>query len=96
MATLTWTSESIITICTISSYSPIFSHIIALQKNSAVKKAANEYAAQCGRRRTVITKAFSYWGDPKPREPSHVYDLRSYVLKPGSMIEWGNAWSRGM
>jgi hypothetical protein len=57
------------------------SHINALQRISALKAAELDYARLCGRRRTVITKPFSFWGEPKPREPSHVYDLRSYVLK---------------
>lgn len=77
-------------------YSDLDSHINALQRNSALKAAELDYARLCGRRRTVITKPFSFWGEPKPREPSHVYDLRSYVLKPGSMIEWGNAWAKGI
>jgi len=77
-------------------FADIDKHIQALQQKSSVKTAELEYAAVCGRRRTVVTKPFSYWGEPKPREPSHVYDLRSYVLKPGSMIEWGNAWSKGI
>ena len=35
----------------------------------------------CGRRRTILLRSFSYWGEPKPRSPTHIYDLRSYVLK---------------
>lgn len=33
-----------------------------------------------------LLKAFSYWGDPKPREPEHVYDLRRYVLRVSHRI----------
>lgn len=60
-----------------------FRHIKALVDNSSVKAAEKDIAAMCGRRRTVLVKAFSYWGEPKPRQPSHIYDLRSYVLKVG-------------
>ncbi|KAK6741541.1 hypothetical protein RB195_009417 [Necator americanus] len=38
----------------------------------------------------------NYWREPEQRPPSHVYDLRSYVLTPGSMIEWANAWAKGI
>lgn len=58
-----------------------FSHIQSVQKNFIIKKAEAEYSALCGRRRTVITKPFSYWGEPKERDPTHIYDLRSYVLR---------------
>uniref|UniRef100_A0A914DX76 NIPSNAP domain-containing protein n=1 Tax=Acrobeloides nanus TaxID=290746 RepID=A0A914DX76_9BILA len=58
---------------------------------------ADKEAVQFGcRRRNVLTKPFSYWRDPKPCDPSHIYDLRSYVLKPGIMIEWGNAYAKGI
>uniref|UniRef100_A0A914GZE5 t-SNARE coiled-coil homology domain-containing protein n=1 Tax=Globodera rostochiensis TaxID=31243 RepID=A0A914GZE5_GLORO len=77
-------------------YADLDSHIRALQTNVSMKSAEVDYAKLCRRRRTVITKPFSYWGEPRAREPSHVYDLRSYVLKPGSMIEWGNAWAKGI
>lgn len=30
------------------------------------------------------------------RDPSHIYEIRSYALKPGTMIEWGNNWARAI
>lgn len=63
-------------VCTFSS-----SHIKALQYNPGLKASELEYARLCGRRRTVIMKPFSYWGEPKERTTPHIYDLRSYVLK---------------
>ena len=30
------------------------------------------------------------------RNPSHIYELRSYHLKPGTMVEWGNYWSKAI
>lgn len=40
--------------------------------------------------------AFSYWPKITAREKSHIYEMRSYRLKPGTMIEWGNNWARGI
>ena len=37
--------------------------------------------------------------DPNPncfREGSHVYELRSYHLKPGTMVEWSNYWAKAI
>lgn len=39
---------------------------------------------------------FSFWGHPQPRNEKNMYEMRSYVLKPGTMIEWGNNWARGI
>ena len=46
-------------------------------------------------RENSLLKSFSYWGDPTGRDPTHIYDLRRYVLKPGQMIEWANNWVKG-
>ncbi|CAD5214448.1 unnamed protein product [Bursaphelenchus okinawaensis] len=62
----------------------------------SLRSADTDVAKLCTRRRNVLTKPFSYWGEPKERDPSHIYDMRTYVLKPGTMIEWGNAWARGI
>ncbi|XP_064648677.1 protein NipSnap-like isoform X2 [Lineus longissimus] len=48
-------------------------------------------------RTNQINLAFSYWPFAMPRtDGNHIYELRSYVLKPGTMIEWGNNWARGL
>jgi len=77
-------------------YSDLDSHLNAVRNSEILRQKDLDYSSLCGRRRTILVKPFSYWGEPKERGPSHVYDLRSYVLKPGSMIEWGNAWSKGI
>ncbi|XP_002169715.2 protein NipSnap homolog 1 isoform X1 [Hydra vulgaris] len=43
-------------------------------------------------RKNQLLQEFSFWGTPQPRGPSHIYELRSYRLKPGTLIEWGNKW----
>ncbi|XP_060532690.1 protein NipSnap [Cylas formicarius] len=40
--------------------------------------------------------AFSYWPQIVAREPKNIYEIRSYALKPGTMIEWGNNWARAI
>eukprot|EP00112_Aurelia_sp_Birch-Aquarium-sp1_P006563 Seg1721.10 transcript_id=Seg1721.10/GoldUCD/mRNA.D3Y31 product="Protein NipSnap 1" protein_id=Seg1721.10/GoldUCD/D3Y31 len=44
------------------------------------------------RRQNQLLHEFSFWGEPQLREPSHIYELRSYSLKAGTLIEWGNNW----
>ncbi|KAH1010998.1 hypothetical protein HUJ04_000441 [Dendroctonus ponderosae] len=40
--------------------------------------------------------AFSYWPQILLRETKNIYEIRSYALKPGTMIEWGNNWARAI
>ncbi|XP_071541774.1 protein NipSnap isoform X2 [Panulirus ornatus] len=39
---------------------------------------------------------FSFWPPVTPRDGGNIYEIRSYFLKPGTMIEWGNNWSRAI
>jgi len=47
-------------------------------------------------RRNQILLAFSFWPPIEGREGPNIYELRSYTLKPGTMYEWGNCWSKGI
>eukprot|EP00794_Sanderia_malayensis_P014268 gene14268-15755_t len=48
------------------------------------------------RRVNQLLHEFSFWDSPQPRDPSHIYELRSYTLKPGTLIEWGNNWGNAI
>ena len=44
---------------------------------------------------------FSYWPEVSLRDKlenggSHIYELRSYNLKPGTMVEWANYWAKAI
>jgi len=47
-------------------------------------------------RQSQLCLKFSFWPPPTPREAGHIYELRSYTLKPGTILEWGNHWARGI
>ncbi|XP_033749041.1 protein NipSnap-like isoform X2 [Pecten maximus] len=47
-------------------------------------------------RKNQILLPFSFWPEPTARNGSNIYEMRSYTLKPGTMIEWGNNWARGI
>jgi len=40
--------------------------------------------------------SFSFWPVVNKREGPNIYEIRSYFLKPGTMIEWGNNWARAI
>jgi len=47
-------------------------------------------------RKNQLLLAFDFWGDIWARETPHIYELRTYTLKPGTMMEWGNHWRQGI
>ncbi|XP_069475376.1 protein NipSnap homolog 1 [Ambystoma mexicanum] len=47
-------------------------------------------------RRNQLLLEFSFWNEPSPRQGPNIYELRTYRLKPGTMIEWGNNWARAI
>ncbi|XP_052473108.1 protein NipSnap homolog 2 isoform X2 [Carassius gibelio] len=59
-----------------------------------------EYRKERGKmllsRRNQLLLEFSFWNEPVPRDGPNIYELRSYQLRPGTMIEWGNYWARAI
>lgn len=55
---------------------------------------------QCGQflrsRHLQYMLAFSFWPSIELKSGSNLYEIRSYSLKPGTMIEWGNNWARAI
>jgi len=47
-------------------------------------------------RKNQLLLSFDFWGEMWPRTKPHIYELRTYTLKPGTMMEWGNHWSKGI
>jgi len=64
--------------------------------DQALREARREEGKLVTKRKNCVMLAFSFWGDPQPRPPKHIYELRSYTLKAGTMIEWGNNWAKGI
>lgn len=49
------------------------------------------------RRRSVqFCIPFAFWQLQAPREAGGIYELRSYRLKPGRLLEWEHHWRRGL
>jgi len=67
------------------------------------KKASGEYQAiyrdglsAISQQNSELTKGFMFWPSPDKREGGNVYDIRTYNLKPGSLYDWSNYWSKGI
>ncbi|KAF5296321.1 hypothetical protein FQA39_LY12538 [Lamprigera yunnana] len=65
-------------------------------ENEDFQKLNNEESKLVRSRHLQYLLAFSYWPNISTRQGSNIYEIRSYALKPGTMIEWGNNWARAI
>jgi hypothetical protein len=51
-------------------------------------------------RQHQILSEFSFWPSSPPRDSGFkdggVFEMRTYQLHPGKLLEWENAWRRGL
>ncbi|CAF0964606.1 unnamed protein product [Adineta steineri] len=79
-----------------------FAHLDQFVGNEKVKANDDKLNQHIVQRSNQICLSFSYFGIPQPRAKSddqsnpNIYEMRSYWLKPGTLIEWGNLWHKGV
>uniref|UniRef100_A0A8C7EK06 Nipsnap homolog 1 n=1 Tax=Neovison vison TaxID=452646 RepID=A0A8C7EK06_NEOVI len=67
-----------------------------LKSNKEYLEFRKERSQMLLSRRNQMLLEFSFWNEPQPRAGPNIYELRTYKLKPGTMIEWGNNWARAI
>lgn len=67
-----------------------------LENSSDYKLIMKDMSSLLRSRESELYLQFSFWPEVTLRSPSHVYELRSYHLKPGTMVEWGNYWAKAI
>ncbi|XP_058493263.1 protein NipSnap homolog 1 isoform X2 [Solea solea] len=67
-----------------------------LNNNKEYLEFRKERAKMLISRRNQLLLEFSFWNEPLPRQGPNIYEMRTYYLKPGTMIEWGNHWARAI
>lgn len=56
---------------------------------SEIWRKRNEFVRK---RRSDFILRFNFWPHMKPREGKSIYELRTYRLHPGKLLEWGKIW----
>ncbi|CAH7687233.1 hypothetical protein BY996DRAFT_6433920 [Phakopsora pachyrhizi] len=47
-------------------------------------------------RNTQLCREFAFWPCSGPKVNGGIYEIRSYQLKPGTLLEWETEWRRGL
>lgn len=77
-------------------YTEYSQEFVNLQKNPYYQEYKKAIAKYVNKRMNHVCLSFTFWGEPVARNEPHIYEMRTYNLKPGTLIEWGNNWSRGI
>src|ERR1700760_444179 len=43
-----------------------------------------------------LMQEFSFWPTTPPRKLGGIFELRSYTLHPGNLLEWETHWRKGL
>ncbi|KAI1421785.1 NIPSNAP family protein [Xylaria sp. FL1777] len=86
-----------------------FVHIWEYQRYQGYHESLNTIAKQPGfdefnaklktlikHKQTSLMQEFSFWPTTPPRKLGGVFELRSYTLHPGNLLEWETHWRRGL
>jgi hypothetical protein len=47
-------------------------------------------------KKTSLMQEFSFWPTTSPRKLGGVFELRTYTLHPGNLLEWEHHWRKGL
>ena len=47
-------------------------------------------------KKTSLMQEFRFWPTSPPRKLGGVFELRSYTLHPGNLLEWETHWQKGL
>lgn len=76
---------------------PTIDHVKAtVSADATLQKLQKDNLPLLRSRHNQYLLAFTFWPAADAREGGNIYEIRSYFLKPGTMIEWGNNWARAI
>jgi hypothetical protein len=73
-----------------------FDKTTSLIRNSEHEKAYNEMRPFLTSRSQHLTQEFAFFPSAPPHAQGGIFELRSYQLKPGTLLEWENTWRKGI
>lgn len=69
---------------------------VGLIKNSEHSQSYKALLPYVNSRSAQLTQEFAFLPTAPPHSQGGIFELRSYQLKPGTLLEWENAWRKGI
>ncbi|TKY87549.1 hypothetical protein EX895_003563 [Sporisorium graminicola] len=70
--------------------------VATLQSDPDFQQFTRRLEPLLSNRSNWLTQEFSFWPSSPPRTTNGIYELRTYHLKPGHLLEWEQHWRRGL
>ncbi|KAJ3048956.1 hypothetical protein HK097_010045 [Rhizophlyctis rosea] len=67
-----------------------------LREDQSYKEFERKLRPMLRSRSNQMLLEFAFWQGSPPAVHDGIYELRSYLLKPGKMLEWETEWRRGL
>ncbi|KDQ18252.1 hypothetical protein BOTBODRAFT_171909 [Botryobasidium botryosum FD-172 SS1] len=67
-----------------------------LIRHSEHNKSYNAMLPYLNKRSSQLCQEFAFWASSPPHVQGGIFELRSYTLKPGTLLEWESAWRKGI
>ncbi|KAI6649800.1 Protein NipSnap-like protein 1-like [Oopsacas minuta] len=68
----------------------------ALSRDKEWQMFSRESGKLVNRRKSSLLYEFTFWPEIVPTNRGWIFEMRTYNLKSGSLIEWGQAWRQGI
>ncbi|CCC14378.1 hypothetical protein SMACR_09107 [Sordaria macrospora] len=77
-------------------YTGLHSSLSSLSSHPSYPQFSKKLAPLLHKRHTSLMQEFSFWPTTPPRQLGGIFELRSYTLHPGNLLEWETHWRRGL
>ncbi|ODN75607.1 hypothetical protein L202_06726 [Cryptococcus amylolentus CBS 6039] len=71
-----------------------------LRRDPELSKLQSDMLAHITSRQHQLVSEFSFWPSSPPHDSGYpdggIFEMRSYLLKPGSLLDWEYAWRQGL
>ncbi|KAI8913682.1 hypothetical protein EDD86DRAFT_187208 [Gorgonomyces haynaldii] len=67
-----------------------------LQEDTKYQQFVDKLRPLLVKRENHLMQEFAYWSGIEKLQPGGIYELRSYKLQPGRMLEWEQEWKKGI
>jgi len=67
-----------------------------LQKQPDYAEFQSQLSVMLRGRNNELVQEFSFWPTSPPRDLGGIFELRTYLLQPGKLLEWESHWRMGL
>lgn len=77
-------------------YAGFHNSLAHIKHQSEYSKKEHQLKQYLTSKSTSLMQEFSFWPTVPPRKLGGIFELRSYTLHPGNLLEWESHWRKGL